>query len=1039
MKKIILLLTCLWISMGLALAQDKQVTGTVVDEAGEPVIGASVIVKGTTIGTVTDVSGNFSLTVSADAATLVVSYIGMEPTEAAKSPNMKIMLTATSTSLEEVLVVAYGTAKKTSFTGSAELIGKEKISKRPVANVTKALDGAVAGVQTTSGSGQPGAGADVRIRGYGSINASNNPLYVVDGVPYSGSISAINPNDIESMTILKDASAGALYGARGANGVVLITTKKGANGKIQINLKANWGVTSRALSPYETLDEAGFIENHFHAYRNGQIRNGVHPDNAGAAAINAMIAANIFGNNEMYNPYNYRVSELIDPVTGKVRPDAQLRYSDNWLDEVTAKNPLRQEYILNVTGGDKKTKYMFSLGYLNEEGLLETTSFDRFSGRANVETELHKWIKSGLNINFARNTSNTSNTSTSANSNVFYSAQLMGPLYPVYERNAENQIIYDAGKPVFDYGKYRPSGASGGFNSVATLYDDKYATQSENVSARTFVEFGNFKDTPLDGLKLTANFGADYQGAALMTYYNPYFGNSASVKGTIARENIRFLAYIFNQLLTYDKEFGDHHVEVLLGHEFWRYQYNTLSASKTGFPFGDLYELAAATTITDATSNEDNYAIEGIFSRINYDFDDKYYLSGSFRRDASSRFHVDNRWGNYWSAGASWRISEEDFMEDFDWLDNLTLKASHGIQGNDNINSLYAWQSFYNLTYPNAALSGALVSSLENKELTWEKNANTNIGIEAKFLEKYSATVEWYNRLTSDLLLEYPMALSTGFESYYRNVGEMKNTGLEFTLSGNFIKTNDLSYTLTLIGAINKNKVTSLYDKDEITSGSYIIREGETLNSFYVAKAAGVDPATGAQLYWATVDKDNNEVEPYVTADESFAQASRYVAGDRIPDLYGSFTNEFKYKGIDLSVMCTYSIGGKILDGVYLGMLYPYYPGQAGHVDRDKAWRNPGDVTDIPRLDISKNYITTDNSLIDASYLSIKNVTLGYTFSSKVIKDLGLENIRLSATGDNLFLFSHRKGMDPQYNFSGGTTYVYYPTRVISFGIDVKF
>ena len=1039
-------MTCLFIGIGLVNAQVSKVTGTVTShEDGLPVVGASVLVKGTTVGTVTDIDGKFTITnVPSSAGTLVISFIGMKTQEVAIKSVVNVSLHSDTEVLDEVMVVAYGTARKESFTGSAEVIKADKIEKRPVANVTKALDGMVAGVQTTSGSGQPGSGVSVVVRGFGSINSSQNPLYVVDGVPYDGNISAINPNDIESMTVLKDASAGALYGSRGANGVVMITTKKGNSGKVKVNLKANWGVSSRSIPRYETMDEAGYLETVYQSYKNDLIYNsGVSPSDAAVQALQNMKngATAILGANEQYNPFNYSITELIDPATGKVRSDAYLKYSEDWMDEAMDKSPLRQEYNVSFNGGNEKTKYMFSLGYLDEQGLLKTTSFNRLNGRMNISTEVTNWLKAGMNANYSRNESNTAVENSSGSSNVWYTAQLMAPIYPVFEKDENGSTVMDnLGNAVFDYGSNRPAGANADWNTIATLYDDKYSTTSDNLSGRMFVDLGDLKAGPLQGLKFSVNYGFDIVNSAGMTYYNPYNGNSVSVKGTIQKAVARTMSYTFNQILSYDRKFDMHHVSAMVGHEFYKYNYQYLGASKTGFPFGGLYELDAATTITSASSYQHNYAVESVLSRFAYDYADKYYLSASFRTDGSSRFHKDNRWGNFWSVGANWRISQEEFLKDISWINNLSVKASYGVQGNDNLGTYYAWQSFYDLGYPNANMSGVALSSLENKDLKWEKNGNLNIGLEGRFFDRLSVGIEWYNRKTSDMLMSYPMATSLGFDGYNKNIGSMRNTGWDITLNADLIRTNDFNWSLTLMGSTVKNKVLQLADKPEIISGSYIIREGETLNSFYTASAAGVDPATGKQLYWAW-DTDENGVkgEKYITDDQAKATACKEIQGSRIPNLYGSFTNSFKYKNFDLSVLCTYSIGGKVLDGVYNTLLYGNYIGQAKSKHLERAWKQPGDITDIPRIEIGKSYIVTDNNLINASYLSIKNITLGYSLPSNLVKKMNMENIRITATGDNLVLFNHLKGMDPQYNFTGGTNFGYVPVRTISFGIDVTF
>lgn len=958
-------------------------------------------------------------------------------------PYVKVTMQSDAEVLEEVMVVAYGTAKKESFTGSAAVVNNKKITARPVANVTKALEGMVAGVQTTSGSGQPGSGASIVIRGFGSINASSSPLYVVDGVPYDGSISSINPNDIASMTILKDASAGALYGSRGANGVVMITTKKGEQGRTRVNLKANWGVSSRSLPRYETLDEAGYLETVYQSYKNDLIYNdGVAPSLAAVQALQAMKsgATAIFGTNEMYNPFNYSITELIDPVTGKVRSDAKLRYSEDWVDEAMQDNPLRQDYTATITSGNDRTSQMYSLGYVDEQGLLKTTKFSRISARMNIDTQVNKWLKAGMNANYARRSSNSAQENNSYSSNVWYTAELMAPIYPVFEKDAAGNTIVDGlGNPVFDYGSSRPAGANADWNTIATLYDDRYLSESDNLSGRAYAEIGNLKTGALQGLKLAVNYGFDLVNASSMTYYNPYNGNSVGVKGTIQKANGRTFSYTFNQLLTYDRKFGKHHVDVLAGHEFYKYNYQYLGAAKTGFPFGGLYELDAASTITDASSYQDFYAVESVLSRASYDYDDKYYLSGSYRRDGSSRFHKDSRWGDFWSVGANWRISQENFMKNVKWVNNLSVKASYGVQGNDNLGSFYAWQSFYDLGWPNATMNGAALSSLESSDLRWEKNANLNVGVEARLFNRLSLGIEWYNRETSDMLMAYPMATSLGFDGYNKNIGSMRNRGIDASAAVDIIK-REFNWTFSVMASTIDNKVLKLADKPEIISGSYIIREGETLNSFYTATAAGVDPATGKQLYWVW-DEDENGVksEKYITDDKAKATQCKEIQGSRIPDVYGSFTNEFRYKGFDLSVMCTYSLGGKVLDGVYSTLLYGNYIGQAKSKHLERAWKQPGDITDIPRIEIGQSYPTTNNSLINASYLALKNITLGYSLPVRTAKALGMQNLRITATGDNLVLFNHLKGMNPQYNFTGGTNFGYVPTRTIAFGIDVTF
>ena len=1025
----------------------EKITGTIKDNNGDPVIGASIQIKNTGIGTITDYNGQFLLNNVPENGILIISYIGYDTEEIPvnKKKNLQIVMKENTKQLEEIVVVAYGTAKKSSFTGSAEVVKQDRIEKRVVADVSKALEGTVAGVQSTSGSGQPGSGASMVIRGFGSISASNTPLYVVDGVPFDGALNTINPNDIESVTVLKDASAGALYGSRGANGVVMITTKRGErdDNQISINLKANWGISSRAIPKYETVNEAEYLELAFEAYKNELIyTEGIDPLLAGTQAIEVMkgMAKGVLGYNEEYNPFNMPLQELINPITGKINPTAQLKYHEDWKDELSNHNPLRQEYQLSVTGGNKKTQYMISMGYLDEVGLLQTTEFERYTGRVNIDTQAKKWFKTGFNASFAQTSTNYNSASGSVISNLWYTSQIMAPIYPVYEHNTDGSLKTDAnGNKIYDYGKNRIALANS--NAIALLHEDKENNTRDNLSARTYIqlstnddEYGIFK-----GFSLMANLGLDYFNTHEMSYSNPYTGNAATTAGSLTKAVQRQLSYTFNQLLTYQRNIRSHSLDVMIGHEYYELKQQFLGAQKTGFPFGGLYELSAAATLSGASSQTDKYAIESFLSRVNYNFAQKYYFSASFRTDGSSRFHKDSRWGKFWSLGTSWRISEESFMKKYNWVNNLTLKASFGSRGNDNIGSYYAYQSLYNMGLSNGSLNGAGINSLENKDLKWEKNENLNIGIEARLFNRLSLTAEFFNKHTKDLLLNMPKATSSGFDAYPANIGSMRNMGLDVTATVDILKNSDLKWTLIAMGSHIRNKILKLADKPEIISGSNIFKEGETVNSFYLPISAGVDPLTGNQLYWVDHDKNSNIVSKYKTDDVTLTANSREIVGNRIPDLYGSITNDFSYKGIDFSILTTYSIGGEMLDGVYGSMMNVGYKGYVWHKNALRRWQQPGDITDIPKIMWDQQLRVTDKDLINASYFAIKNITLGYTFPKDWLTKIKMDNIRVYATANNLALFSHLKGMDPQYNFTGTVGYTYTPSRTYSIGIDIKF
>ncbi|MDR0429396.1 MAG: TonB-dependent receptor [Tannerellaceae bacterium] len=1043
-RKLAMFLALFFVGIGFAVAQ-TQVRGTVVDETGEPVIGASILIKGTSQGTISDIDGKFTLSAPADG-TLVVSYVGYKTQELPVSANVNIVLVSDAQLLDEVIAVAYGTAKKSSFTGSAATIDSKKLELRPLTNISKGLEGQTTGLLTTSGSGQPGSAASVIIRGFGSISASQTPLYVVDGIPYDGTLSSINPSDIESMSVLKDASAGALYGARGANGVVLITTKKGGDGKTKVSWKSTMGWSSRAIKKYDLLNQKDFVQLSYEALRNGYVyKSGYSWEAAEAAARNAL-GANLGAQaGELYNPFkNYTWGTLIDPATGSVRADAQSAWDENWLDGVTRSNVPRHEHQFSLNGGIDKTKYMFSLGYLNEEGILENTSFQRFNARANVNTAVTDWFSAEMNTSMAHSMQNFSDYDGASVSNVWYSAQFVSPLFPMYIKDMEGKdLLNDKGERQLDYGEAGRAGSYNDYNPLGGLLDDKADAKYDVAGIRTGIVLGSDKDYfgVFKGLKLAVNFGADYRTNNQKRYMNMYHGNQKSAGGLLIKYNTRLQSFTFNQLLTWNRSFDLHSFDVLAGHEFYSYKYEYMDAGKTNLVDG-LLELRPGTTLYTADSYTDNYKIESWLGRLNYDYDDKYYFSASIRADASSRFHNDHRWGTFWSFGANWRMSQEDFIQDVDWIDNLSLKVSYGEQGNDAIGSLYAWQSLYSLDWANSNMIGALVASLENQKVSWEKNANLNTGIEATLLDRrLNITAEYYNKKTLDMLLSYPMATSTGFGGYNANVGSMRNTGFEVELRGTPVQTRDLRWELTWMGSTVKNKVLSLTSESpEIISGIYSIKEGNPINTFYMAKSAGVDPLTGAQLYWVyDKDSDGNITNERVSSDYSKASTSKYYLGSRIPDLYGSVGTNLSWKGFELSVLTTYSIGGKIYDSLYAGSMNNMYYNANWNVHALRRWQKPGDITDVPRIEVAGSNTTTDRFLINASYFAVKNITLGYNLPKSFVEKAKLSSVRIFGSADNIALFSHLQGMDPQYNFSGGTTYSYAPNRTYTIGLEVNF
>lgn len=1035
MGRILTILLAFALCTGLAMAQ--TVSGSVTDaEGGEPLPGVAVLCGERSA--ISDIDGFWSIKAS-PGETLHFSCIGMIPVDVVLGDETRVdvVMKADVQVLGDAMVVAYGTARKETFTGSAEVVRGDRLRDRPSADVTSVLDGQVAGVMATSSSGQPGSGAGLVIRGFGSVNASNSPLIVVDGVAFDGNLNSISTDDIKSISVLKDASAGALYGARGANGVVLITTGRGAAGeKMSVDFSARVGVSSRAIPAYETMDAKQYMEHMYRlSYNDLTYVEGYAPALARSSAADHLSSL-ILGMDGKYNPYDKDVHALFD-ANGKVVDGAGLKWDDKWLDEAMADMPVRQEYRFGVSGSSERATYNASLSWLNEEGTLATTGFTRYTLRVGADFKPKEWMNFSADVNYANTDSQFLGADGSTNSNVWYSAMMMAPIYPVYERDEYGSYVVEGGSRVFDYGMSRPAGAQNNRNCIATLYDDDYYTISDDLSLRTRLALHH------GGFELSTSFGADNVNDYRTTKYNPFNGNAAGT-GRLRKENSRLLSYTWNQLLMFKKETPMGNFDIMAGHEYYHYNYRYLTGERTGFSFAKFDELALGANITDGNSAADNYGVDSFLSRLNYNWADRYYLSASCRTDASSRFERSRRRGFFWSLGASWRMSEEEFLKDAAWLDNLTAKASYGVQGNDNIGSYYAWQAMYNTYWSNGSHAGAIVESIENVDVSWEKNANLNLGAEFRLFGRLYGTVEWYSRKTSDLLLEYPMPISLGFSGYNSNVGAIRNNGTDITLGADLIAREDMRWNVTLMASTVHNKVLSLTGKgnDDIISGVLLIRPGEEINSFYMSKSAGVDPATGEQLYYAYErDGDGNPLpgSEYVTNDATAAAASKYILGSRLPDMYGSFGTSFSMGAWDFNALLSWSIGGKVYDSVYRSLMEPSFVGQTYHVNALRSWASPGDVTDVPRAGADLATVISDRFLIDASYLSVKSLSIGYNLPETVTGACGLAGARVSLAADNIWTFTHLKGMNPQQSFSGYTSYSYIPSRTVSLGVDIKF
>ena len=1054
MKKLFLLLIAIC-AISLGMSAQQVVRGQVVDANGEPLIGATIQPIGGGNGAATDVNGEFSLNLPHNVKTLKVSYVGYKTQELPIQPNMAITLTDDGTALDEVMVVAYGTAKKTSYTGSAEAVSNKKLELRPVTDATKALEGNVAGLQVTSSSGQPGSSPTIHIRGYGSINASSQPLYVVDGAPFDGDMSSINPSDIESMTVLKDASAAALYGARGANGVIMITTKRGVEGRTNVMWRSTLGWSSRATKRYQHVDQKEYVQLIYEAARNQALDNGKTWEEAEAVGRSAMSdeSGDFYLGGEYYNPFkNYTWDELIDPATGQVRADAKSAWDEDWYDSVVKNNAFRHEHQLQVTGGSDHAQYLMSLGYLNEDGILKTTNYERYTGRASINSQITDWLAANINASLAHSVSNFSDYDGTSTSNVWYTAQFINPLFPVYLKDLEGKNILDANGAIqYDWGEdrdngdYRP-GSLQDFSSLGMLMLDKAYTKRDVAGLRTGIVLGSdlAKYGWRQGIKLAVNFSTDYRNTNYMRYMNAEHGNQADAGGLMEKSNGRTQSYTFNQLLSWDRTFGEHTIGLLAGHEWYAYQYSYLLAGKTNLVEG-IYELRPGTTLLEADSYTDNYRIDSWLGRANYNYGGRYFLSASLRQDKSSRFHPDHNKGTFWSVGANWRVSGEKFMQNVGWVNNLSVKASYGEQGNDMLSTYYAWQSLYTFSYPNSnSYVGAIISTLENKLVSWEKSQNLNVGLDAiLFNHRLQLGVDFYNRLTKNMLLNRPMALSTGFSGYMDNVGDMRNRGVEGSIRVTPVRTADFEWNITAMATHNKNKVIKLTkEAPELISGVRVIKEGMPIYTYYMNKSAGVDPSTGKSLYWAyKFDDEGNKIpgSDYITNSYDAASPCKYYLGSREADVFGSLGTDFSWKGLTLSVLTTYSLGGKVYDSLYASDMDLWYLSSTWNKNMMRRWQKPGDVTDVPRVEVAGSLLNTDRYLIDASYFAIKNITLAYALPSNWVNKIGMTGARIFGSVDNLALWTHLDGMDPQYDFTGGTNYDYSPNRTYTVGIELNF
>ena len=1053
------------VSTSMAFAQ-SQISGKVTSsEDGSPVIGASIKVAGTNTGTVTDIDGNFSLNAPAGSK-LEISYIGMVSKTVKAGRNLNIVMDSDNHSLDEVMVVAFGTAKKSAFTGSAAVVGSEELSKKVTTNVADALVGSVPGLQLRGGTGQPGdTQGKINIRGIASMYASTDPLIIVDGAPYSASLSNIPTEDIESVSILKDAASAALYGARGAAGVIIVTTKKGSNKEAKINVDMKWGSNSRAIPDYDVIKDPGQYYEAYYAqlYNRNFYGRGQSAEQANLNANKTMLS------DLRYNVFTYPDNEQLIGIDGKINPHATLgrvvtgtdgkKYlmtPDDWANTLYNKS-LRQEYNVSANGGTDRSTYYTSVGYLKDDGIIQQSGYERLTARLKADYQAKKWLKLGTNVGFVTSnqtqSSGLSSTSTLAN-NPFVFTSTLAPIYPLFIRDENGNIMKDdLGNDLYDFG------SSSKFGIVRPVLDNNNPMAELALNRVT-----------ANGHQLNASMSADIQITSFLkanltstliwgqtnghTYSNAYYGPKASVNGELQKESTESWRQNHTQTLTYYQDFGKHSVTVLLGHEYYKTNTRYLSATGQGGFTPSIQELAAFAKKLDSNSYRTAYNVEGYFGNAQYSYDDKYFGSFSYRRDASSRFAKDHRWGNFWSIGGAWLISKESWFK-APWVDELKIKASIGQQGNDNIGN-WAYIDLYTLSKTSDTSMAASFARMGNKNITWETTTNLNIGTEFSFFNRrLSGTIDFYSKKTTDLLFWLSIPESAGSRGYYGNVGDIRNNGIEVTLTGSIIRTKDLDWSVTANIAHNSTKILKLPESKIADNGGfnetsklettqYWYRVGGPLYNGYMPKYAGVNEK-GEATYWVDEDAGGGKhgtKYSYTTTNPN--SASKYETGSLLPKAFGGFSTTVVYKGFDFTASFDYQIGGKVYDSRYASLMSPCdnssAAGSAIHKDYLKSWSPNNTSSNIPRWQYGDNYTTaqSDRFLTNASYFNFQSFTVGYSIPTQHIPFFS--KIRVYCSGENLGFISARKGLDPRYSYDGGTTLnAYSPVRNISGGIQLTF
>jgi TonB-linked SusC/RagA family outer membrane protein len=1055
--KLIQILTFAFLAVFQVSFAQQSVSGVVTDADGISLPGVTIVVEGTNRGTTSDFNGNYKINASQDDI-LVFSYVGYNDQSVSVDGAIQ-NISMQANVLDEVVVVAYGTQSKASLTGSVSVIDAEQIENSTYSNPVKSLEGLVSGLRIVQSNAVPGSSPTIRIRGFGSINASSAPLIVVDGVPYNESLNTINPQDIESTSVLKDASSTSLYGNKASNGVLLINTKKGQkNKKSTISLDSRIGVTQRGAKDYNvTSNPKHFYETYHSIYANSEY-NDQNTNGDGMTEAEAyQYATDNLISNVGYNVYDVTNAALVDPSTGLLNPAANLLVEDYWEDALFRDNADFKSTNLNISGGANNIDYYFSLGTEENNGYTLRSNFNRHSTRLKINAdEIAKNISLSADFSYA-NTKSQAVPSTfsggapaSFYSNSFSFVRRVAPIYPVYKYDQNwNPILNSKNASGYEF----DMGAEQTFADGSTRGSRKYAVNEHPLAVIENTiqtnEFDIFNGSIRGKIDLPYGFNFEYVSnylsrASKSTDFSQTGSTvfATSNNGTLVNGRNNFSAFTNQQLLTWKNETDGNSFDFLLGHETYVEKFTTLSMYKTNL-IGDVSPIINNASVYKSASNYNTkYATEGYFSRFIYGKDDTYFLTLTGRYDASSVFHPDERWGVFWSAGGSWIMSNEEFMKNLSAIDYAKFSVNYGTSGNDRIfyasggRNYVAYENQYEITENNGALAQSLFS-LGSKEISWEKSSTLNVSYDLSINNKVNLSLAYYIKETKDLLFNNPIPLSTGQPSKPENIGTMENSGLELEAGWMPYDKDDLSISLNANLSTLKNELTEL-PKDSIQVGNFRRVVGKSIYDYYMVRSAGVNPDNGNAQYFTT-DSTGKEV---ITEDHADATTDgrAFLGKTAIPDFFGGFGTNIQYGNFSLNLQFSYQIGGYGLDYEYFGLLG--IDSEVTNVpDYNKTWTLNNKTADLPRVDplASDQYAISDLYLTSLTYLGLNNINIGYTFKNEELKKYNINSVRLYSTINNaLLLYSARQGYDPRLSLIGNSAGEYGINRTIAFGLKIN-